>query len=147
MLRVIYRAGDLKPGTMADWHEDRGLLEFRVARGAQAKDFIPQLNDTLCDCLSKARWYQIWEGEVICADHPQSPLRCTYEVSPFEPAPLVDIREHKGHVALYVPATATIEDIVQVLNPSIEEFLAGGQWFQLWHGEIVTMDSPEGLAA
>lgn len=147
MLRVIYRVDDLEPGVMAAWSEDRGLLELRIARGAKARDFIPPLNDTLRDCLSKAHWYQIWNGEVISADHPQSPLRCTYEVSPFEPAPLVDIREHKGHVALYVPGGAKIEDIVKVLNPSIEEFLAGGQWFQLWHGEIVTMDSPDSLAA
>jgi hypothetical protein len=36
---------------------------------------------------------------------------------------------------------------IGTLNRSIEEFLAGGQWFQLWHGEIVTMDSPEANAA
>lgn len=147
MLRVVYKADDLEPGILSDWHEDRGYLEFRVARGTRARQFIPSLNRTLHECLSKAHWYQIWEGEVLSADHPQSPLRVTYEPSPFRPAPLVDIREHKGHVALYLRPTATIEEVVAVLNPSIVEVLAGGRFFQLWRGEIVTMDTPGSAAA
>lgn len=147
MLRVVYRPAILRQGLLTDWYEDRGYLEFRVAAGTKAREFIPSLNATLRDFMKNAQWYQIWEGEIISADHPKSPLRCTYEVSPFHPAPLVDIRERKGNVTLRLPASATIEEIVQVLNPSIEEFLAGGQWFQLWHGEIVTMDSPDSMAA
>jgi hypothetical protein len=147
MLRVVYQPATLRPGCLSDWYEDRGYLEFRVAAGTRARQFIPSLNATLRDFMKNAQWYQLWEGEIISADHPKSPLRCTYEVSPFQPAPPVDIRERKGAVTLYLPGSATIEEIVQVLNPSIEEFLAGGQWFQLWHGEIVTMDSPDSMAA
>jgi hypothetical protein len=148
MLRVVYQAADLTDGRLSDWREDRGLLEFRIARGVEAQEFIPSLNSTLIDCLSHAQWYQVWDdGEVVSTAHPDCPLRCTYAVSPFRPAPPVDIREHKGHVALYVPPTATIDEIAPTLNTSIEEFLAGGRWFQLWHGEIVTMDPPSSAAA
>lgn len=148
MLRVVYQAATLRAGVLSTWREERGLLEFRVARGVEAQKFIPSLNDTLRDCLSRAGWYQVWDdGEIISVSHPRYPLTCTYEVSPFEPAPPVDLREHKGHVAVYVPATATIDDIVPILNPSLDELLAGGRWFQLWHGEIVTMESPGRAAA
>lgn len=148
MLSVVYTAVDFDTGQLSDWRESRGLLEFQIARGVQAREFIPALNDTIVEALAAAHWYQIWDdGEVISVAHPDCPLRCTYEVSPFTPAPPVDIREHKGHVALYVPPTATIEDIAPTLNTSIEEFLAGGRWFQLWNGEIITIDSPGSAAA
>lgn len=29
------------------------------------------------------------------------------------------------------------------LNSAVHQLLAGGQWFQLWRGEIVSMHSPE----
>lgn len=148
MLRVVYTPVDLPAGVLSDWSESRGLLNFEVARGVEACDFIPSLNATIRECLSQAHWFQIWDdGEVVSVSHPECPLRCTYEVSPFTPAPPVDIREHKGHVALYVPGTATIDDMAPTLNTSIEEFLAGGRWFQLWHGEIITIDSPGRAAA
>lgn len=147
MLRVVYQAADLKPGTLSDWHESRGLVEISVARGAAAREFIPSLNNTLREFLANAEWYQLWEGEIISANHPRSPLRVRFEVARIVPSPIVHIREYKGEVVLHVAPTASVEQLVQHLNPSIEEFLAGGQWFQLWRGEIVTMDSPEYLAA
>lgn len=146
MLRVTYQAADPGLGRLSDWREERGLVEIRVARGTEARQFIPSLNATLRDFMSKAQWYQLWDGEIISAASPENPMCVTFEVSRLRPAPLVEIREHKGHVALHVSPTAKVEEIVQALNPSIEEFLAGGQWFQVWHGEIVTMESP-GIAA
>lgn len=147
MLRVVYKATYLGPGMLTDWRESRGRVEIRVARGTNASQYVPSLNDTLRDLLSRAHWFQIWEGEVVSVDSPDCPLRVTYELSRLTPAPLLDIREHKGHVAVHVPPSASAEELVQVLNPSLEEFLAGGQWFQLWRGEIVTMDSPDSIAA
>lgn len=147
MLRVVYQAADLQAGIMSDWRESRGLVEIRVARQAKAREFIPSLNETLRDFLRTAEWFQLWDGEIISADHPQSPLRVTFELSHLVPTPTVYIREEKGDVILYVSPTASVEEFVQSLNPSIEEFLDGGQWFQLWRGEIVTMDSDEYAAA
>lgn len=147
MLRVVYQAADLPPGVVSDWREERGLVEIRVARGMKAREFIPSLNATLRDFLAHAEWYQLWEGEVLSAGHPRSPLQVTYEVARLNPSPVVHIREYKGEVVLHVSPDASVEEFVQTLNPSIEEFLAGGQWFQLWRGEIVTMDSPRSAAA
>ncbi|KAB1979274.1 hypothetical protein [Streptomyces triticiradicis] len=147
MLRVVYHPANLEAGRLSDWYEDRGFVEFRVARDTKASQFIPSLNETLRNFLTHGHWYQVWEGEVVSADHPSSPIRVTFEPSPFHPAPPVDLREHKGHVAVYLAPTATIEEIAPILNASVEEVLDGGQWFQLWHGEIVTMDSPDSMAA
>jgi hypothetical protein len=147
MLRVVYTAADLEPGTLSDWHEDRGLVEIRIARGTEATDFVPSLNETLKDFLAKSQWFQLWEGEILSANHPKSPLRVTFELSRLQPSPIVHIREYKGEVVLPVRPTATAEQLVDAINPPIEEFLAGAQWFQLWRGEIVTMDSPGSAAA
>lgn len=147
-MRVVYRAADdLAHGKLSDWRESRGLVEIAVARHAKPHEFIPSLNRTLADFLAQAEWYQIWEGEVISAQSPGSPLSCTFELSRLRPAPLLHIREHKGLVALHVSPLARVEQLVNQINPSIEEFLAGGCWFQLWRGEIVTMESPEAAAA
>lgn len=147
MLRVVYQATALSDGTMSDWTEDRGLVQIRVNRDATPAEFVPSLNRTLADFLANANWYQLWEGEIVSINSPGSPLRVTYELSRLKPSPLVYIREDKGHVALYVSPEATVEEFVRTLNPSIEEFLDAGQWFQLWNGEIVTMDSPPGAIA
>jgi len=147
MLRVVYKTADLAPGILSDWREGRGLVEIRIARGLEPAAFIPSLNETLLDFVNTAQWYQIWEGEVVSAASPQSPLRVTFELSSPELEAPVEIREHKGHVALLVHPLTSTGMFIGTLNRSIEEFLAGGQWFQLWHGEIVTMDSPEANAA
>ncbi|MET9550601.1 hypothetical protein ABZY36_35650 [Streptomyces sp. NPDC006627] len=147
MLRSVYKAADLPDGKLSDWREDRGLVEISVARHAKPRDFIPSLNHTLADFLAQAEWYQVWGGEVVSAKSPDSPLRCTFELSRLRPAPLLHIREHKGLVELHISPHATVEQFVEALNPSNARFLAGGRWFQAWRGEIVTMDSPETLAA
>ena len=147
MLRVVYQAADLNPGELSDWYEDRGFVRIRVARGTRAHEFIPSLNETVNDFLANSQWFQLWEGEIVSARHPENPVSAVFATSPFRPAPLVELREHKGLVTLYVSPTATIDEIAPILNTSIEELLAGGQWFQLWRGEIVTIDSPGSMAA
>ncbi|MGW5197299.1 hypothetical protein [Streptomyces spiralis] len=147
MLRVVYKATDLAPGTISDWYEDRGYVEIRIARGTEAAEFVPSLNETLRDFLSQAEWFQLWDGEIISVNHPRSPLRVSFELSKLTPAPIVHIREYKGEVVLFVRSSATAEQFVNSINPPLEEFLAGGQWFQLWRGEIVTMDSAGSAAA
>ncbi|MFF4791924.1 hypothetical protein ACFY2M_19645 [Streptomyces sp. NPDC001276] len=146
MLRVEYQAADLESGILSDWHEDRGYVGVRVARGTKPPEVIPSLNDTLRDFLSKAEWYQIWDGEILSVHHPQSPLSVRFELSRMEPSPIVHVREYKGQIVVPVSPTATLDQFLRILNRSMEQMLAGGQFFQVWRGEIVTMDSP-GLAA
>lgn len=143
MLRVAYEAADLNAEVISDWHEDRGLLKIRVARHAKPKQFTQALNRTLADILESAHWYQVWRGEVISIASPTSPLRVHFAISDFSPAPLVDMRERKGLVTVNVSPDALVDEFVQAINAAVGELLAGGQWFQLWRGEIVTMDSPD----
>ncbi|MDX3183578.1 hypothetical protein PV334_20230 [Streptomyces sp. ME02-7008A-1] len=143
MLRAVYEAADLDAGVISDWREDRGLLQIRVDRHAKPEEFTKALNGTLADILERAHWYQVWKGEVISITSPSSPLRVQFKISDFSPAPLVDMRERKGLVTVHVSPEALVDEFVQALNAAVGELLAGGQWFQHWEGEIVTMDSPE----
>lgn len=143
MLRAVYEAADLDAGVISNWREDRGLLQISVARHATPAEFTQALNGTLADILECAHWFQVWRGEVISIASPSSPLRVRFQLSDFSPAPLVDMRERKGLVTIHVAPDALVDEFVQALNAAVGELLAGGQWFQLWHGEIVTMDSPD----
>ncbi|MFH9579045.1 hypothetical protein ACH4MO_13740 [Streptomyces globisporus] len=143
MLRAVYEAADLEPGVISNWREERGLLQISVARHATPQQFTRSLNRTLADVLGGAHWYQVWRGEVISVASPACPLRVHFQISEFNPAPLVEIRERKGLVSVHVSPTATADEFAHALNPALEELLAGGQWFQLWQGEILTATSPE----
>lgn len=146
MLRVMYEvADDLAPGVIVDCYQGRGVVRIRVDRHATPEQFTRDLNRITEEVL--ANWFQLWRGEIVSIASPGSPLRVVYQVSEFSPAPLVEIRERKGAVVLSVAPTASVEEFVQALNPSLEELLAGGQWFQQWEGEIVTMESPEVVLA
>ncbi|WP_406144912.1 hypothetical protein [Streptomyces anulatus] len=143
MLRAVYEAADLEPGVISNWREDRGLLQIRVARTATPQQYTRSLNCTLAEVLSRAHWYQMWRGEIVSVASPACPLRVEFQISEFNPAPLVEIRERKGLVTVHVSPTATADEFTRALNPALEELLAGGQWFQLWQGEILTATSPE----
>ncbi|WP_223279278.1 hypothetical protein [Streptomyces sp. SDr-06] len=70
-------------------------------------------------------------------------LRVIYEAADLDPEMPVDVEETRGKVRIRLDRNTPVEDIAQALNPVLEELLAGAQWFQLWKGEIVSMDSPE----
>lgn len=144
MLRVVYEATELEPGRLASIQESRGRVDITLRRGATADEYIPPLNEELRGFVGRCGWFQIWRGQIISADSPDSPLTVRYEAdSTVDRRAGVQIREHRGVVRLHVCPDLLAEDLVKALNPAIEQFLAGGQWFQLWEGEIVTMDSPE----
>lgn len=143
MLRVVYRTvEDLAPGCLVDIDEDRGLLDVQLRRGADIDDVTRALNDKLESFLADCCWFQIWRGRIICADSPQSPLTVQYITDPdVDWRTCVQVREQGGSVRVHICPDATTERFAKVINPSTERFLAGGQWFQLWQGEIVTMDA------
>lgn len=70
-------------------------------------------------------------------------LRAIYELDDLEPGQVVDLREKRGTIVIRIDRNARLEDVVAALNPVAEEFFAGGAWFQVWNGEIVTIDSPQ----
>lgn len=149
MLRVVYEATrDLEPGRLVEVRESRGRIDVKIDRDAPAEQFTKALNAALTAFLANCGWFQIWRGRIISADSPESPLTVEYEVDDkIDRIRCIEIRESCGLVKVHVSSGATAEDFARALNPATEAFLAGGQWFQLWHGEIITMDSPNSRAA
>ncbi|AVH59908.1 MULTISPECIES: hypothetical protein [Streptomyces] len=149
MLRVVYEATrSLGPGRVAEVRESRGLIRVRVDQDAPAEQFTEALTAALKVFLANCGWFQIWRGRIISADSPESPLTVEYEVDDkIDRLRCIEVRESCGLVKVHVSSSATTKEFVRALNPATERFLAGGQWFQLWHGEIITMDSPDSRAA
>ena len=71
-------------------------------------------------------------------------LSVTYEIARDRPvdAP-VKIVESRGRIQYELCGGLFLPEGVAALNSAAEKLLAGGQWFQLWKGEIVSMASPE----
>lgn len=149
MLRVVYEAAtDLKPGKNADIQETRGRVTVKLREGARADEYIPDLNAALADFVGQCNWFQIWRGQIFSAASPDSPLTVQYVADPeVDLLACVQIREDRGVVRLHVNPKVPTEMLIRFLNPAIAKFLAGGQWFQLWQGEIITADSPGSAAA
>ncbi|MFF4644904.1 hypothetical protein [Streptomyces sp. NPDC001389] len=70
-------------------------------------------------------------------------LRAIYELADLGPGQAVDLRETRGTIVVRIDRHAQLEDVIAAMNAVSEEFFAGGHWFQLWKGEIVTVDSPK----
>jgi hypothetical protein len=149
MLRVVYEATtDLAPDRTVEIIEGRGTVRVKLRRGATAGEYLPPLNAALRVFVGNCGWFQIWRGQIISANSPDSPLTVQYEADPkVDRFTGVQIRENRGSVRIHVYPRARAEELARVLNPALECFLAGGQWFQLWQGEIITMDSPGASAA
>ena len=134
MLRVVYEATtELASDQVVAIEEARGLVTIKLRAGATADDYISPLNRELAAFVGRCGWFQIWRGQIISANSPESPLVVQYEADPdVDAVQGVQIRELRGTVRLHVCPSLLAEDIVRSLNPAIERFLAGGQWFQLW---------------
>lgn len=150
MLRVVYSTTveDLAPGQLVNIIESRGRLDVHLRSGADIEEITHALNDALAKFLSACNWFQIWRGRIISADSPESPLTVQYVTDPdVDWKTCVQVREWRGTARVHVCPDAPVEAFARVLTKSTERFLAGGQWFQLWQGEIVTMDRPDSMAA
>ena len=62
------------------------------------------------------------------------------DLSNYEP---VRVKETRGSVTFELSRGLFLPEGVAGLNSATAQVLAGGQWFQLWRGEIVSMASPE----
>lgn len=149
MLRVVYEATPhLRLGQPVEIRESRGRVCVRIRQDATIDEYAEALNSALKRFLASCNWFQIWRGRIISANSSESPLTVTYQADDqIDPRKCVEVRESCGLVVVHVASTATVDQFVNAMNPATERFLAGGQWFQLWKGEIVTMDSPEADAA
>lgn len=149
MLHVVYEATtDLSNDRIVEIAETRGRVTIKLRKGMLAHEYLAPLNAALKDFVEKCGWFQIWRGQIISAASPNSPLSVRYVADPeVDYRTSVQIREHRGIVRLHVCPSLPAELLIRSLNPAIERFLAGGQWFQYWQGEIVTMDEPGPMAA
>lgn len=55
----------------------------------------------------------------------------------------VRVTETRGHLRYELSGGLFLPEGVAALNSAATQVLAGGQWFQLWKGEIVSMASPK----
>lgn len=151
MLRVVYEAADdLEPGETVAIGEDRGIITVRIRRTADAFDYTRSLTEELAAFLANAEWFQLWKATIVSPQSSDCPVRVVYVLDldgELDDGEVVEIREHQGLVKIVVDPDADVDQFVAALNPAIEKFLSGGQWFQLWQGEIVDMTSPEGQTA
>lgn len=150
MLRIVYEATtEVGRRQVVNIHEARGRLTVQVHQEASADEAARALTREVAKLLARCNWFQIWRGRVLCADSPGSSLAVKYEADDLvDRMKVVEIRESRGLVTFHLARSASAPVFTLALTRALECFLAGGQWFQLWEGEIVTMDSPPtGLAA
>jgi hypothetical protein len=147
MLDVAYEAvTDLPPGRLADIDEDRGRIRVRLDKHEKLADVLQQLNIAADRLLRSAHWFQLWKDEIVSRDTPDCPLRVEYVFHPKLPQdPGVLVWEDRGIVRVHVCRHLDTERFAALMNHASEEFLAGGQWFQLYGGEIID-NSPEPMS-
>lgn len=145
MLDVAYEAVDnLAPGRLARIDEDRGTIRVRLDRSAHLPDVVRQLNVEIDQLLSSSHWFQLWQDEIVSRDTPDCSLRVEYVLCEDVP-PGVGIAEDRGVVRVYIDTALRTEEFAAAMNPATKDFLAGGQWFQLFAGEIID-NSPEPMS-
>lgn len=144
MLDVTYEAiNDLSPGRLAKIEEDRGWIRVRLDENASLADVVRRLNIEIAQLMSSARWFQLWKDEIVSHNTPGHPLRIEYLLEKEDDYP-VCVKENKGLVSVHIdPALSTVE-FAAAMNPATNELLDGGQWFQMYAGEIID-NSPEEL--
>lgn len=147
MLDVAYEAvNDLPPGRLADIDEDRGRIRVRLDKSEELADIVRQLNIEIDRLMSSAHWFQLWGTEIVSRDTPGRPLRIEYVFRSWVPRDIgAGVAEKRGVVRVYVCPDQTAEEFAAAMNKATKEFLAGGQWFQLYAGEIID-NSPEPMS-
>jgi hypothetical protein len=144
MLDVTYEAvTDLPPGRLAAIDEDRGTIRVRIDKREDLAAVVQQLNIESERLIRSAHWFQLWKDEIVSRDTPGSPLRIEYVFHPKLPTdPGVLVWEDRGIVRVHICRQLDTEQFAALMNRAAENFLAGGQWFQLYGGEIID-NSPE----
>ncbi|MGQ3551764.1 hypothetical protein [Streptomyces rochei] len=142
MLDVTYEAvDDLPPGRTAEIDEDRGRIRVRLDATAPLTAVVDQLNIEIRALMSSAHWFQLWKDEIVSRDTPGQPLSIEYLLEKKEVYGTY-VEERKGLVSVYIDPALDTRAFAASMNPTTKNFLNGGQWFQLYAGEIID-NSPE----
>ncbi|MFJ7111734.1 hypothetical protein ACIQW4_00970 [Streptomyces albogriseolus] len=145
MLDVTYKAvDDLPGGKLVDIHEDRGRLCIRLAADQPFAAVIRELNLQVERLLNSGTWYQWWDGEIISCATPDRPLRIRYVFRDWVTDAVV-IGEDRGLVTIYIDPSLDVERFAAAVTEAIRGALDGGQWFQLYAGEIIG-HSPDSMS-
>jgi hypothetical protein len=70
-------------------------------------------------------------------------LSVRYVIDDLDPEMPVQVAERRGDVVYRLARGLFVPEGVAALNSATAGVLAGGQWFQLWRGDIISMGSPE----
>jgi hypothetical protein len=136
MLHVTYEAvNDLPPGRLVHVDEDRGRVAIRFDEDAPLRDVVRDFNIEVDRMVRSARWFQLWDDEIVSSNSPRHPLRIEFILEKKEHRGVV-FEERKGDLKAFVDPGIDVTRFAAVMNKLTAEHLSGGRWFQLYGGEI-----------
>lgn len=145
MLHVSYEAVvDLPPGQLVDIDEDRGRVAIRLDRDGPLKDVVRQFNIEVDRMVRSARWFQLWDDEIVSCNTPSKPLRIEFLLERKEHRGVI-FEERKGDLKAFVDPDIDVARFAAVMNVLTAQHLSQGRWFQLYGGEIMDV-SPESVS-
>jgi len=136
MLHVTYEAVDhLAPGTFVHIDEDHGRVEIQLDGDAPLEDVVRQFNIEIHGMVRSARWFQLWNDEIVSCNTPSAPLRIEFILKMKEQWGVV-FEERKGNLEAFVDPDIDVPRFAAVMNVLTAQHISGGRWFQLYGGEI-----------
>lgn len=174
MLSSFYKLADLDLEEPVKIWENRGRTAVELDRSLYTQVGVDGLNTTHMDLLGSGKWFQLWRGEIVSVNSPEAPPtpaprpiagRCSQTPVVPKGAPrlivqhvLTDLLGSESVKLMHGRGRATFLmsrrcftpeglacDAIGALNAAAQAILRGGQWIQVWDGEIITMydDGPE----
>lgn len=145
MLDVAYEAvEDMPAGRLAKIDEDRGQIRVRLDKNRPLADVIRQLNVETEHLLRSGHWFQWWEDEVISPATVDCPLRMQFVFRDWV-TDGVAVGEDRGNLTVYIDPGFRVAEFAAAMDKAAHNIIAGGQWFQLYAGEIID-HSPEPMS-
>jgi hypothetical protein len=136
MLHVTYEAVDeLPPGRLVQIDEDGGRVDILLDQREPLEDVVRQFNIEIHGMVRSARWFQLWDDEIVSWNTPAKPLQIEFLMERKERLGVV-FAEDKGDLKAFVDPDIDVERFAAVMNILTAQHLSGGRWFQLYGGEI-----------
>ena len=136
MLHVTYKTvNDLPPGQIVHIDENGGRVDIRFDETAPLADVVSQFNIEIDRMVRSARWFQLWDDEIVSCNTPSKPLRIDFILEKKEHLGVV-FAEDKGDLKALVDPAMDVARFAAVMNILTAQHLSGGRWFQLYGGEI-----------
>jgi hypothetical protein len=166
MLVCLFQLADLDLQKPVRIDERRGDVAVEIARIFYTDYAIQGLNEATAEFLTSGRWFQLWKGEIISKDSPPTP-QCPTSQAPVLGYPAhitgdpglavryvmddglpkgtpVRLKHERGRLTYRVsPRCLTPVGLeigaIRFIEAAGQTMLRGGQWIQVWDGEIITM--------